>query len=116
MTPAAGHDVYGLHITGITSTSLAPAETPRGPGPHRIDIRHAQQDRQPPRIKTRQAVLDLPEDRQVPLHRVAEIRSDHSSEKDNQCTYFKFTTLIGNEAAKILPSRKTLACCGRQVI
>ena len=69
MTPAAGHDVYGLHVTGITGTGLAPAGTPRGPGPHRVDIRHAEQDRQPPRFKASQAVLDLPEDRQVLLHR-----------------------------------------------
>ena len=66
MTPAGGHEVYGLHVTGITGTGLNPAESP---GPLRVDIRHARQDREPARIGTRRAVLDLPVDRQVLLQR-----------------------------------------------
>ena len=66
MTPAGGHEVYGLHVTGIAGAGLVPAE---GPGRLRVEVRHADQGREPAGVGTRRAVLDLPGDRQVVLRR-----------------------------------------------
>ena len=62
MTPTGSHEVYGLHFTGLSGAGLLPAD---GLGPPRVEVSHAQQAREPARIGTEQAVLDLPEDRQL---------------------------------------------------
>ena len=66
MTTPAGHEVYGLHVTGVTGPGLPPATGQARP---RVDISHAEHGREPARIGTDQAVLDLPESRQLHLHR-----------------------------------------------
>ena len=66
MTSNGRHEVYGLHVTGLAGAGLLPAE---GLGLLRVDVRHAQQAREPACIDTERAVLDLPEDRQLLLQR-----------------------------------------------
>jgi hypothetical protein len=61
-----GHEVYGLHLTGVTGAGLPPAT---GEARTHVDISYAERDPEPARVGIDEAVLDLPESRQLLLHR-----------------------------------------------
>ena len=61
VTPSGTHEVYGLHLTGVSGAGLLPAPTADAARP-RVVIRHARQDPEPGCMR---AVLDLPGRRQL---------------------------------------------------
>ena len=68
MTPSGAHQVYGLHLTGVTGAGLLPAPAADTAGP-RVVIHHARQDPEPECLGTQRAVLGLPGLRQLLLRR-----------------------------------------------
>jgi hypothetical protein len=68
VTPSGGHEVYGLHLTGVSGAGLLPAPAADTARP-RVVIRHARQDPEPGCMGTQRAVLDLPGPRQLLLRR-----------------------------------------------
>jgi len=68
VTPSDAHELYGLHLTGITGSWLlaAPAADTARP---RVVIRHAGQDPEPEGMDDQRAVLGLPGLRQLVLRR-----------------------------------------------
>lgn len=68
MIPASGHEVYGLHLTGVTGAGLVPARFTVGP---RVHVGYAQQPPEPACVGTGRVVLDLPRGRQLLLDRGA---------------------------------------------
>jgi hypothetical protein len=61
-----GHEVYGLHLTGVTGAGLLPA---RFAGRPRVRIGYAQRPPEPVCVGTGRVVLDLPCGRQLLLDR-----------------------------------------------
>jgi hypothetical protein len=68
VTPSGAHQLYGLHLTGVTGAGLLPASAADTTLP-RVVIRHARQDPEPECIGSQRAVLDLPGRRQLLLRR-----------------------------------------------
>jgi hypothetical protein len=68
VTPSGAHEVYGLHLTGVSGAGLLPAPAADTARP-RVAIRHASEDPGPGCMGTQRAVLDLPGRRQVLLRR-----------------------------------------------
>jgi hypothetical protein len=64
--PAHASQVYGLHLTGITTPGLPPARDASQPA---IQIRHAPRHPRTACLSPQRAVLDLPGGRQLQLHR-----------------------------------------------
>lgn len=68
VTPPGAHEVYGLHLTGVSGAGLLPAHRADAARP-RVAIRHASEDPGPGCMGTQRAVLDLPGHRQLLLRR-----------------------------------------------
>ncbi len=68
VTPPGAHEVYGLHLTGVSGAGLLPAHGADAARP-RVAIRHASEDPGPGCMGTQRAVLDLPGHRQLLLRR-----------------------------------------------
>lgn len=68
MTPSDAHELYGLHLTGITGPWLLPAPAADTARP-RVVICHARQGPEPEGMDTQRAVLGLPGLRQLVLRR-----------------------------------------------